>query len=233
MMLFLLISNKLDTFAELWCGVVLYHGLKLVIDMCVYKKWLRLIVSSVLLFMAFGKDAQAQDFSLKSNLLYDARGTINLGAEAPFDNRKWTLDLSANYNAWETGNGAFRKHALVQPEVRRWFCDSFQGHFIGIHALGGIFNIGNIRDGIKILGTDFSVLESHRCQGWCAGLGAGYGYAIPLDFHWNLEFEIGAGYVYSRYSKYECAECGEMIFENRPHHYIGITKAAISIAYIF
>ena len=40
---------------------------------------------------------QAQEVAVKTNLLYDATTTFNLGAEfclAP----KWTLDLSANYN---------------------------------------------------------------------------------------------------------------------------------------
>ena len=42
---------------------------------------------------------KAQNVALKSNILYDASGTVNLGAEvglAP----KWTLDVSGNYNGF-------------------------------------------------------------------------------------------------------------------------------------
>lgn len=202
--------------------------------MCVFDRWGKIIVPPILFLLIFLTDAKGQNFSIKSNLLYDATGTINAGIEtSAFGSRRWTFGLSGNYNAWMKSEGSFRKHAMVQPEIRRWFCDSFQGHFIGFHALGGIYNIGSIDTDFKLFGTDFSVLKDHRCQGWFAGCGVGYGYALPLDIHWNLEFEVGAGYAYSRYNLYECAECGDMILENQPHHYFGLTKASITIAYVF
>ena len=48
---------------------------------------------------------KAQNVALKSNILYDASGTVNLGAEvglAP----KWTLDVSGNYNGWVRSHGS-------------------------------------------------------------------------------------------------------------------------------
>lgn len=38
-------------------------------------------------------------FGVKTNLLYDATATINLGVETKL-NQQWTLDLSVNYNPW-------------------------------------------------------------------------------------------------------------------------------------
>ena len=67
---------------------------------------------------------KAQNFALKTNIVYDATATVNIGAEiglAP----KWTFDLSGNYNAWEMPGDRFWKHAMAQPEVRFWFCDRF------------------------------------------------------------------------------------------------------------
>lgn len=200
--------------------------------MCKNIKWWHRTVIPFILFMAFIQNASAQDFSIKSNLLYDATGTVNLGIEAPVA-RQWTFDLSLNYNAWANRNGSIRKHAMVQPEFRYWLCDRFAGHFFGFHLHGGIFNIGNIDTDFKFLGTDFSVLKDHRCQGWFGGAGVSYGYAIPLDVHWNIEFELGAGYAYSVYDQFECAQCGEIILNDQPHHYIGLTKAAVSIVYLF
>ena len=40
---------------------------------------------------------KAQDFALKSNFLYDATATINIGAEVGLSPR-WTLDVSGNFN---------------------------------------------------------------------------------------------------------------------------------------
>ena len=66
-----------------------------------------------------------------------------------------------------------------------------------------------------------------------AGAGLAYGYDLILGRHWNLEFEIGAGYAYTRYDQFECQECGSVLAEDMTHHYIGITKAAISLVFIF
>ena len=49
-----------------------------------------------------------------------------------------------------------------------WFCDRFAGHFVGVHALGGQYNIGNLNNHISFLGTDLSVLSDRRYQGWFA-----------------------------------------------------------------
>lgn len=215
----------------LWCSVV-QNNTELITDMCMNKRWWRLVAPPILFLLAFCTDARSQAIGIKSNLLYDATRTINIGLETSLG-KKWTFDLSGNYNAWTARNESVRKHAMVQPEFRYWLCDRFAGHFFGFHLHGGIFNIGNIDTDFRFLGTDYSQLKDYRCQGWFCGAGAGYGYALPLDVHWNLEFEIGAGYAYSVYDKFECAQCGEIILKNQPHHYFGLTKAAVSIVYLF
>ena len=168
---------------------------------------------------------------MKTNLLYDVTATVNVGAEiglAP----KWTFDLSGNLNAWDVNDHKW-KHMLIQPEARYWFCDRFQGHFLGAHALGGIYNIGFIENNFKFLGKDYSPLTDHRFQGWFIGAGVAYGYALPLSKHWNLEFELGLGYVYTEYDRYECAGCGKLVETKVPEHYVGPTKAAINLVYVF
>ena len=182
------------------------------------------------LIFSFG--AKAQHVAVKTNLLYDATATINAGVEvglAP----KWTLDVSGNFNGWTMSDNHKWKHWMVQPEARYWFCDRFAGHFLGFHAHGGQFNIGQLNNSFKFLGTDFSKLTDHRFQGWFAGGGIAYGYTWILGRHWNLEAEIGIGYSYTRYDKYECAGCGEQVEEDKTHHYYGPTKAAINLVYVF
>lgn len=51
--------------------------------------------------------ALAQNAAVKTNLLYDATTTMNLGVEFGLS-PKWTLDVSGNYNPWRfqrTRNG--------------------------------------------------------------------------------------------------------------------------------
>lgn len=176
--------------------------------------------------------AMAQKAALKTNLLYDATTTFNLGVEFSLS-PKWTLDLSGNYNPWTFSNNKKWKHWQVQPEARYWFCNKMMGHFLGIHALGGQYNLGNIDADFMLLGTDFAKLKNHRFEGWMVGGGIAYGYAWTLSKHWSLEAELGLGYVFSKYDQYECEKCGEKVESDKSHHYVGPTKAAINLVYVF
>ncbi len=188
---------------------------------------------SVLFAALVSLDASGQKAAVKTNLLYDiAAYTANLGVEIGLAPR-WTLDVSANYNGWTLSDNRRWKHWVVQPEARYWLCDRFAGHFFGLHAHGGQFNIGGLKNGISFLGSDFSKLENRRYQGWLAGAGIAYGYSWILGKHWNLEAEIGLGYIYTRFDTYPCADCGRKIAEDGSHHYVGPTKAAINLVYMF
>ncbi len=176
--------------------------------------------------LLFVTPLHAQKWAAKTNVLYDATSTINVGVEmglAP----KWTLDVSGNYNPWTFSDYKKLKHWMVQPEARYWLCERFNGHFFGLHAHGGQFNLANLD---LPFGT-FSALEDHRAEGWFAGAGVGYGYHWILGNHWSLEAELGLGFIHANYDRYECERCGELL--GRAHkNYWGLTKAAISIIYI-
>lgn len=183
----------------------------------------------LLLIMLFSvaPKASSQEVALKTNLVSAASLSPALGAEiavAPH----WSVDLTGQVNFWTMSHERRWKHWLVQPEARYWFCQSFGGHFVAAHLLGGQFNIGKFR--FPLFAKD---LNHYRYQGWGVGAGIGYGYSWLLGRHWNFELEIAAGYVYTRYDKYECAECGRKIEKDRPKSYVGPTKAAINIVYMF
>lgn len=174
----------------------------------------------------------SQNVALKTNLLYDALLSPTLGVEvglAP----KWSIDVSATLNNWAVNDKRW-KQMMVQPEARYWFCKRFFGNFLGVHAIGGRYNFGHLDiGGHNFLGTDLKMLENHRLQGWMAGAGVAYGYSWILDKHWNIEAEIGVGWIYTRYDKFECKDCGKKIEENVPHNYVGPTKAAVNLIYVF
>lgn len=182
-----------------------------------------------MLFVGFS--VKSQNIAIKSNLLYDAIAVANLGVEAPLAPR-WTLDVSANLNAWAINQHKW-KHWLVQPEVRYWLCDRFQGHFFGLHAIAGQYNVGNLHNNIHFFGTDFSDLTHNRYQGWMFGAGLAYGYSWILAKHWNIEAEIGLGWIHTRSDVYPCADCGTKLAEDKNHDYVGPTKAAVSLIYLF
>ena len=103
--------------------------------------------------------------AVKTNALYWATVTPNLGVEFALS-RKLTMDISGNYNPWNwSGNKKF-KHWLVQPELRYWLCDRFNGHFFGVHAFYAQFNMC----GIEMFGW-----KHKRYQGDLFGAGIAYG----------------------------------------------------------
>ena len=177
--------------------------------------------------------ASAQGFAIKTNLLFDATAPLNLGVEmglAPH----WTFDLSGNYHPWDLPSKPMFRHAMLQPELRYWFCDRFSRHFVAVHGIGGIYNVANLPTaGDKFFGKDLTPLSQYRYQGWFAGAGVAYGYDFILGEHWNLELEVGIGYIYSEYDKYECEKCGLQLAYREPVKFFGLTKAAVNFVYLF
>ena len=174
-----------------------------------------------------GEGGKPPVVALKTNGLYWATTTPNVGIEfrlAP----KWTLEAEVGLNPFDGKNddGSFDqsiKHFRLHPEVRYWFCESFFGHFLGLHVPYLIYNISDI----DWLGT-----ENERHQGWGTGVGVSYGYDWAVGKHWNIEASIGVGYLYLESDKYPCANCGTKI-ETVKKHYFGPTQAAVSAVYLF
>ncbi|MBO7282904.1 MAG: DUF3575 domain-containing protein [Alistipes sp.] len=192
-------------------------------------KKLLLILGLVVVFSV--QESYAQKWAVKSNLLYDATASINLGVETALA-KKWTFDLSGNWNPFEFSDNKKWKHWFVQPEVRYWTCNRFGGHFFAAHLWGGQYNVGNISGLPDFLGTNFSKLADYRYEGWFAGAGIGYGYAWMLGKHWNIEAELCIGGAYTDYTKYNCPKCGDKLGAG-DHIYWGPTKAAINLVYLF
>ena len=193
----------------------------------------RAIIIFILLIagMAQMPALRAQEVAVKTNIVSDAFLNVNLGAEVSFATR-WSVDLTGDFNSWSFSGGKRWKHWLAQPEARYWFCEALGGHFVGLHALFGQANVGHLDTDFKFLGTDFGVLKNHRYQGWIGGVGLAYGYSWLLGKHWNLEAEIGLGWIHASYDIYECAGCGRRVGTGRPN-YVGPTKAAINLVYVF
>ncbi len=171
--------------------------------------------------------SKAQNIALKTNLLYDATTTLNLGAEisiAP----QWTLDISGSLNPWKFKDDKKFRIWMAQPEARYWFCQKFNGSFIGIHAMGGEFNAGNVKLPFGLVKD----MKDHRYEGWYAGGGVVYGYQLILARYWNIEAAIGLGYNYISYDKYKCGNCGNKVKSGHTN-YVGVTKVALTAVYLF
>lgn len=178
-----------------------------------------------LILVMIGLSGNAQQVAVKTNLLYDAAATLNLGCEVALQKRI-SLDISGGYNPFTFSDDKSMKHWFVQPEVRYWLHGVFNGHYIGVHAhymdydlAGKSYFFGNMKSG-------------YCYDGFAYGAGISYGYQLYLSPRWNIEFTVGGGYTYFEYDKYEYPQKeGDWLgkFRNR---YWGFTKAGISIVYI-
>jgi hypothetical protein len=160
-------------------------------------------------------------FTINSNLLYDATTSMNFGIEFKLNNRL-TLKLPVTYNPWTFDHNRKFKFILTQPELRWWLCESFSGHFFGLHGHYALYNVGSI-------GTDY--MKKHRYEGYLYGAGISYGYQFYLAPRWSLEASIGLGYAYMNYDVYKCETCGGYI-KSENKNYFGPTQADISLIYI-
>ncbi|WP_106829988.1 DUF3575 domain-containing protein [Parabacteroides pacaensis] len=167
--------------------------------------------------------SHAQRVAVKTNLLYDATTTLNLGCEVALQ-KHLTIDVSGNYNPFTFSDDKSIKHWLVQPELRYWILEAFNGHYIGLHGQYGDYDIA----GQKL---PFGMKSKYCYDGFAYGGGISYGYQLYLSPHWNVEFTVGGGYTYFEYDKYNYPKGQQKLGKFR-NHYWGLTKAGISIVYI-
>lgn len=168
----------------------------------------------------------SQRLVIKNNLLYDATLTPNLGLEIGLGKRT-TLDINGGYNPFTFNNNKKFKHWLVQPEFRWWFCDRFNGLFLGLHLQGGEFCVA----ALDLPFNMYPELKDHRYEGYYYGGGISIGYQWLLSKRWNFETSIGGGYTRVHFDEYYCKSCSPLL-SSGIYNYWGITKATISFIFV-
>ena len=161
--------------------------------------------------------------NVKTNLLYDLTTTINLGVELRLGGRS-SLDIPVNYNPWTFMENRKWKHILVQPEVRFWTRDVFEGHFFGVHGHYAFYNISHLPEPFA------PFMQDNRFQGDLWGGGLSYGYRWNFDDHWSMEATLGLGAARMKYDRYECFDCGDYK-ETVTKLWLGPTKVGVNLIY--
>jgi hypothetical protein len=178
--------------------------------------------------METAKRWQRSKFALKTNLLYGlATLTPNLRAELGLG-RRTTLEAGLSYN-WRNLKGSAENnkkivHGIAMAEFRYWLCERFDGHFFGVHALGGFYNVGGRK--VPLLFE-----KQFRYEGTAYGAGVSYGYMLSLAPRWGLEFNVGLGVAYLKYDKYGCDKCDQLEGQF-DKVYLGPTRAGINLVFI-
>lgn len=184
---------------------------------------------SIILFFSTGLffSAYAQKAAVKTNIPYLVTTTPNLALEFAVGD-KMSIELSGGVNPFSLGENKQLKHWVVWPELRYWTCETFNGHFFGLHGVGGQFNVG----GLDIPIWKLDRLKDRRYDGSAIGAGISYGYQWIINDHWGFEFTVGGGFARFDYEVYNLGDSGSKLGENKKN-YFGPTKAGLSIVYVF
>lgn len=170
---------------------------------------------------AIPTDAIPKDryLGVKTNLAAWAGAIMNVAADVEVG-RHWSVELPVLCCPWYVSSEQAIKTFTVQPEARYWLSKPGAGHFFGVHAHVGWFNVKWNRD--RYQDTDRPLL----------GAGISYGYLLPFNEHWAGEFTLGAGYANMRYDTFYNMDNGARI-DTRTKNYWGITRVGISVVYRF
>lgn len=123
---------------------------------------------------------------------------------------------------------AFERQGFLKEDFRLFHLKDKVSPCYEFHVHGGVYQAAAINMPWGI----WPELKDHRFKGNFFGAGISYGYQWILAKHWNLEGNIGVGYARVKYEQFECKTCGEKVSEGHKN-YLGPTKAAISLIYLF
>ena len=177
--------------------------------------------------------------AIKTNLLYGATTTPNLGMEF-FLNRFLTLDITAGWNPFVHTDNVKFAHWMVQPTLRFWITEPFNGHFVGLSGMYSNFNVSGLSQPYDWFGM-FPRLarggdptrerSTYRFRGDAFGASLQYGHQWILSPRWSIEASINVGWLRLHYQEWEGGWCGTYIGHAR-RDWLGPTNAGISLIYI-
>lgn len=150
------------------------------------KKLAGAILTAIALFV--GGQASAQRVAVKTNFVDWATLAPNLGMETRLS-RHFTLNTSisgAPFNVKVSGYNI--KYLRFDPELRYYFTRPMARHFIALST-----TIGSIQASKH----NKAQADYEGYDGAFMAAGLSYGYCKPLSKNWNLEGEIGFGWLYS------------------------------------
>ena len=163
-------------------------------------------------------------FAVKTNLLYGGVLTPNLAIEVPIK-KKFSIELSATYNAWDMKNNVKWKNLIIIPEFRYWIQENMSGQFFGAHIGWAKYNIG----GIPM--PYYTEANYYRYDGWAIGVGLTAGYQWKMTSSLRVEVNIGVGIIYTEYDKYLAPKCGPY-WGSFKNVLIAPTKLGFSLIYM-
>ena len=159
---------------------------------------------------------------LKTNALYDLALVPNIGVEI-YAGKQWSVAANWMYAWWNSSNRYWRIYG-GDVEARRWFGKKAEekpllGHHVGAYAQ--LFTYDMTFNGRGYLGDK-----------WSYAVGLSYGYSLPIAPQFNLDFNIGLGYMGGKYKEYKRIEGHSVWQVTKNRNWFGPTKAEVSLVWL-
>lgn len=167
----------------------------------------------------------SSNLALKTNALYDLALLPNIGVEWAFANR-WSVSADWMY-AWWSHDSSHRYWRAYggNLELRHWLAKRtsrrLKGHHVGAYAGALVYDV-------EFGGTGYQSAK------WNYMAGLSYGYSIPIAKRLNIDFNIGIGYLWGNYYKYDYNEDAGLYFweQTKKRRWFGPTRVECSLVWL-
>lgn len=179
----------------------------------------RLTLFFMLLMVLSFKGIQAQELAFRSSVTMLATLTPNIEVSVPVD-KHWTVHLLVLYNPWVLKENSRFQQLTTMPGVRWWKQQANVHYFVSAYGIASRYHIGGFFN------------SKYRYNGKAFGAGIGGGYSFVLSKHWNIEAEVGVGYVYTDYDKCGWSEYSHFYGRHKEWKVVP-TKVDVSFVYFY
>lgn len=158
---------------------------------------------------------------LRANLLAYAAVVPNIGIETRLSNKLTGVVEGYFSPMWNQSDFKFKGY-LVTPELRYYFCESFNKHYIGIHG-----NFGKL--------DDLKLLRKHNIRKDVTAIAVGvtYGHQWIFNHHWSLDVFGGIGWWRFKGDVYSKCDPSVMVAKDEVKNAFGPTRLGVTLGYRF
>lgn len=169
-------------------------------------------------------------FALKTNLLFDLAAMPNFEVELPLGKRnRYSLNGELMFPWWLMDGDKYCLQILMGGLEGRYWLGSrrnrehrevLTGHFLGLYAGGGKYDLQWDRDGYQ---GEFFIAA-----------GVSYGYAHKIGRNLRLEYNIGIGLLRTNYEYYHTLDNYQTLLwqNNGRYTWLGPTKLKVSLVWM-
>ena len=162
--------------------------------------------------------------AIKTNMLYDALITPNIGVEF-YLGKRWSVAGNWMYAWWKSDPKSWYHRTYGGDlEFRKYFGSKslekpLQGWHVGLYG--------------QIVTYDFEWGgRGYLGDRWTYGGGVAFGYSTPIAKRLNLDFNLGIGYLEGEYKEYLPIDNCYVWQVTKQRHWFGPTKAEIALVWL-